>query len=115
MSEPVEAEIETETETTDANADANATESAREPRGGWRAIFAWPSLGDQVGRLQGYADRVDRATEEAVNQGMDAFESLTRLTRDNLQVGREVARTWRAAGDEAIRRSSELIAPLWRR
>ena len=66
-------------------------------------------------QLQRYNDRVGEVSEEILERGVAACESLSRLTRDNLAAGRVVAKQWRDLGIETMRRQSELLTPTWLR
>lgn len=91
-------------ETTHAAA-ADADARASRPR--W-TLLDLDALRRRVDGLDAEAERLERAAT-------DALESMTRLTRDNLAVGRRMAREFRALQVAAWRRSIDLFTPSWLR
>ena len=78
-------------------------------------VSDWLRPGAALDQLQRYNDRLGEVSEEVVERGVAAMESLSRLTRDNLAAGRVVAKQWRELGIETMRRQSELLMPTWLR
>lgn len=92
------------TETNDRKATPNAADEA-----------AWMSIEGQMDRMKQYNDRLGEVSEEMMTKGFAAFESLTRLTRDNIAASRVIAKEWRDLGVETIRRQADLMTPSWLR
>ena len=90
-------------DTTQTTADAGA--AASKPR--WK-LLDLDALSRRLDGLDAGAERLERASA-------DALESMTRLTRDNLAMGRRMAREFRALQVDTWRRSLDLLTPSWLR